>query len=966
MKTPGLEQPSLNIKELIERRFASTHPKPLPQFDGAVPGAKLLEQHQLRFTRWQSRVRASLSVPPEAPTAADAVLPGIQLRPTLPGGAIPSAVATGDFNRDGHMDFVVANGATNDLWIYLGNGDGTFQIPHIIPLTKGLSPVGLAAVDLRGKGVLDLIVAEYDTATIGVLPGNGDGTFGSPITSTLPFGTQGDQLATGDFNGDGKKDLVTTNGAILLGDGAGHFTATGSRIAVSASGVVVGDWNKDGHPDIAFITTGALGGIVTVYVGNGDGTFAQGNSYATIGGVTFLSASDLDGDGNLDIYVGEANSGDYGPDLLSGGASQALMGNGDGTFAGAQAYPNGTNGGSTRSSVQPFAIASFHGTGYQDVLMQTDTGIEMLTNNGKGSFTLSQVLPGSTPAAMATADIDGDGKNDAVFGEGSSGSFDIAVALGNGDGTFETKITTAVPALPNRLVVGDFNGDGKPDIVMTSGSSVYLLLNQGHGTLGGPTLLNTEANPVTAIVAADLRNNGKLDLVLTEATVFSPTAPGAVGVLLGNGNGTFLTEVHTGLNYMPLAVAVSDMNKDGKLDLIVASSDQGEANTNLYVLPGNGDGTFGTAISTALTYPYVTGLTVADFDSDGNQDVLITTCCGATSTSIASGSGNGAFSGVGSLSLAASSNAAAAADVNGDGKPDLLINSNSAGSDLIVLLSQASTATTTATITSLTASATSVTSGSSVTFTATVAPASGSGAPTGTITFVDGTTTLGTGTVTSGVATFTTSTLANGSHSITAVYSGDTNFATSTSTALSITITAAVPASFTLGLSPTSGTVTSGSTTTSTVTITPSGGFNQQVSFSCSGLPQNVSCNFSPATVTPSGTGMATSTLTIATGKASAALYQPSLPSRGFGGRTALAFLGGGGLLGWTLLRRRKGKKLWYLQLGFALMILAASATVGCGGSAKSTTTPTGTYQIMIIGTTGSATQSATYSLKVQ
>jgi hypothetical protein len=337
------------------------------------------------------------------------------------------------------------------ITVYHNNGDGTFTAGTT--LLSGVSASGFTVDDVNGDGKLDLIVDTY--TQIMVLLGNGDGTFGSPITSTLPFATQGDELATGDFNGDGKKDLVTTNGAILLGDGAGHFTATSSRIAVSASGVVVGDWNIDGNPDIAFITTGALGGIVTVYLGNGDGTFAQGNSYATIGGVTFLSASDLDGDGDLDIYVGEANSGDYGPDLLSGGASQALMGNGDGTFAGAQAYPNGTNGGSTRSSVQPFAVASFHGTGYQDVLMQTDTGIEMLTNNGKGSFTSSQVLPGSVSAAMATADIDGDGKNDAVFGEGSSGSFDIAVALGNGDGTFQTKITTAVPALPNRLVVGD-------------------------------------------------------------------------------------------------------------------------------------------------------------------------------------------------------------------------------------------------------------------------------------------------------------------------------------------------------------------------------------------------------------------------------------------------------------------------------------------------------------------------------
>jgi hypothetical protein len=104
---------------------------------------------------------------------------------------------------------------------------------------------------------------------------------------------------------------------------------------------------------------------------------------------------------------------------------------------------------------------------------------------------------------------------------------------------------------------------------------------------------------------------------------------------------------------------------------------------------------------------------------------------------------------------------------------------------------------------------------------------------------------------------------------------------------------------------------------------------------------------------------------------ASAALYQhqPALPGQGSGGTTALAFLSGGGFLGWTLLRRRKNKSLWYVQLGLALTILAASTAVGCGGSSKtttSTTAPAGTYEVTITGTAGSATQSATFTLTVQ
>ena len=975
------------------------------------------------------------------------------------------ALIAADVNGDGYPDLLVqtfaSGGSALPITVYLSNGDGTFTVgTTVLPSTATES---FTADDINGDGKVDLVAMTANQVL--VLLGDGTGKFGTAIaTTTTTSPSTFPYVATGDFNGDGKKDLILSNLVVLLGDGTGNFTAAPSSPITDTGPPVVGDWNNDGKQDVAFETTGTGGGIITTYLGNGDGTFTVSNSYATIAGANYLSASDIDGDGNTDLYVGEANGGVYGSDFNSNGLLQAVLGVGNGTFAGAQAYPNGTYD-KTGSALEPFATADFHGNGYQDVLMLTDTGLEMLTNNGKGTFAESAILAGTVPTAVLAADMNGDGKSDAIFAEGTSGVYDIAVALGNGDGTFETKITTTVPALPGRLLVGDFNGDGKPDIVMTSGVSVYLLLNDGTGTLKAPSMVNTEANTVTGIAAADLRNNGKLDLVLTQAALFQATTAGSVGVLLGNGDGTFQAETDTTVGFLPVAIATGDMNKDGKVDLVVASgSDQVQSTTSLYVLPGNGDGTFGTATSSALNSTDVTGLAVADLNGDGNLDVLIPSCCGATMTSIALGSGNGNFSSIGALPLAGSSMAAGAVDLNGDGTPDLLINSNAAGSDLVVMLSQSGTTTTTPTptTTELSASATSIAAGASVTFTATVAGSvsgsstptgtvtfydgatsigtgtlasgtasyattslaagthsitatyggsttdaasssaavpvtvtaatlastttsltssastisqgtsvtftatttSGTGTPSGTVTFLDGTTSLGTGTLNgSGVATYTTSALTTGSHSITVSYAGDTTYAASTSGALTETVDAAAPASFTIGVNPSSLTVGKSGSGTVTVTATPAGGFNQQISFSCSGLPVNATCSFSPSTITPSGAA-ATTTLAIATGVSTSALV--GKPDSRFGGRLAselsLAIL----LLPWGLAARRRNTAHRYIQSLLALTLLVGSIAVlsGCGSS-SSHSTPVGTSTITVTATSGAMTQTATLQVTV-
>jgi hypothetical protein len=258
--------------------------------------------------------------------------------------------------------------------------------------------------------------------------------------------------------------------------------------------------------------------------------------------------------------------------------------------------------------------------------------------------------------------------------------------------------------------------------------------------------------------------------------------------------------------------------------------------------------------------------------------------------------------------------------------------------------------------------------GQPVTFTATAAGPSGNmTVPTGTVTFMDGTNALGTGSLTaSAQATYSTSSLSTGSHSITAVYGGDANFAGSTSAALTQTVNGP---SFSVSFSPTSVSVSPGQSGTTTITVTPQNGFNQTVSFACSGLPAASTCSFSPSSVTPNGS-TATSTLTIATNVAVTPLHAPS-PFGPLERKTLLAVVlfGLGGLFG----ARRRWKNMFcaiVLLAGLGLVVSACggggSSSSGSGSGSSNPTTPAGTSTITVTATAGSLSQNGTFSLVVQ
>jgi Bacterial Ig-like domain (group 3)/FG-GAP-like repeat len=937
-------------------------------------------------------------------------------------GSAPGYFSAASLRNNGNMD-LVETGLVDPAnqkpatAVLLGNGDGTFKaaVYYDVADTTG-NVAGFTIDDVNGDGIPDIVVPTItSTANPGVvtftgnvttLLGKGDGTFTTGPVSALTW-TNSLLPLTGDFNGDGKKDLLI-GGTVLFGGGDGTFTAGPTNSALAAaltSNTFVGaaaDLSNNGKLDVVI----SVPGSVAIFNGNGDGTFQTGPVYAGLPDSEQVTITDIDGDGNPDIFLGTSNGGLY---TLGGYDTpipffQVLMGRGDGTFVDSALYQQGTYnlpGSSGINTGSQIAIADFNGDSKADLLVlnrnnvgTSPSSLVMLPGDGKGNLGTPVTSSANLgPIMVIAADMNNDQKPDAVLiGLGTDENPKVSVLINQGNGTFAAEQDYTLAATATSLAVGDFNGDGLMDVAVGEGSSgVFVLLGQSNGTLG--TAKMVDPSNASDLVAGSLTGNGRADLVVVDAGVAgTQQATGALVVYLGNADGSFTAATApttSATNYT--VAALGDLNHDGILDLIVTgagAATSGSASTpNVYTLLGKGDGTFATANTQMLGGADGVGATsiaIADLNKDGNLDVA----AGNPNdyTEVLLGNGDGTLSGT-LLALGQRPATVATADLLGNSYPEVLVGQQSGGV-AVFLNSTVWTSTTTppalaATTTALSASAATITVGASVTFTATVSgPAGDTTVPTGTVTFMEGTATLGTGTLSAtGVATYATTALPTGADSITAVYGGDGNFSGSTSSAVTVTVNA-VPPGFALS---SSGNITEspGATTGngSTISVTGSGGFAGAVALTCSVSPAAASdpatCSVSPASVTISGATAQTSTLTVVTTAAtSAALVHPKaggVPWYAAAGATLACVLFFG------IPARRRG---WQTLLGMLILLVFASTfLVGCGGggggsggsggSSGGGSTPAnpgttaGAYKVTVTGTSGSIVETATVTLTV-
>jgi hypothetical protein len=560
---------------------------------------------------------------------------------------IPFSPVAGDFNGDGILDLAAVSSGSGDVAVLLGRGDGTFASAHSFAAgAQGLSNKGLVAGDFNGDGILDLAVAQGLYQSISVLLGRGDGTFASAHSFKVGAANSfPSALVAGDFNGDGIEDLaaanlVTDDVSVLLGQGDGTF-ARGSTVAMIGrdfypDSLAASDVNGDGRLDL--VAKSAQGGD-SVLLGRGDGTFASAGSLMGQGGLNLLVVGDFNGDGRMDLA--EANQ--------DSGTVSVLLGRGDGTFISAGLSPK------TPLSVN-LVVGDFNGDGILDLAAGNgfSGAVTVLVGRGDGTFADAGSSPaGSDTRALVTGDFNGDGILD--LAAANTGSGDVSVFLGQGDGSFASSGSFPVGIAPFSLVAGDFNGDGRLDLAAANIASdnVSVLLGRGDGTFTSAGTFAVGPGP-DSVVAGDFNGDGILDLAVLSQDVF---------VLLGRGDGTFTsagsfaTAVETG------DLVAGDFNGDGRQDLAPATDGLG----NAFALLGQGDGTFASAGAVAAMPGWGPRLVVGDFNRDGRLDLAVAVFSGVL---ILLGHGDGTFS-AGPVAPGTFPDALVVGDFNNDGILDL-------------------------------------------------------------------------------------------------------------------------------------------------------------------------------------------------------------------------------------------------------------------------------------------------------
>ena len=739
---------------------------------------------------------------------------------------MPLAVAMGDINGDGRMDVVLDNGG-----VYLGNGDGTLQ--PVLDNSTGTNVRGIAVGDFNGDGRSDIAVASNNTGNVNVLLGtalypdltiskthtgtfvNGQsGTFALTVsnvtaapatatvsvTDTLPAGMTATAMSGSGWTciltptlGCTRNDPLPGNSSYaaitLTVSVAANVTAPGSltNTAAVSGGGEVNTSNDSASDTVSIIATTslALTGAANPIVGQFDtltATITPASASGTItfyDGITLLGTAPLSA-GQATLKIAALAFGPHSLRAIYPGATGYLPSSATLSETITAVSSNALGGASTfATDTGPGFVASgdFNSDGVADLAVTNAGGnsISVLIGKGDGTFQPAVNYPagGVEPEGIAVADLNGDGIPDLAVANVSGNQ--VSILLGKGDGTFQNATQVSSGQAPFAVVAGDFNRDGLMDLAFTNSSTgnVSVLLGSGGGSFNAAVTYPVVTSNLFFIAMADVNGDGIADLVTTSAV----QSGNGVGVLIGNGDGTFQPAVSYAAGSLPGFIAVGDFNKDGKPDLAVvlnvALLEPPVTTGNVAVLINKGDGTFLPPVTYTADAPV--SIAAGDIDGDGNADLAVANSNGKIGVLL--GNGVGTFGTAIDFPAGKSLAGIVAADFNGDGRTDLAA-ADTGNNDVAILLGQTIASTTS--VLGAT-SPTTITYGQTVSLTLTVT-AAGFDSPTGAATLITGGQTIATSSQTTTPYALVTPQLFAGSFTLTAAYGGDARNGPSTST----------------------------------------------------------------------------------------------------------------------------------------------------------------------------------------
>ncbi|GAA2125507.1 FG-GAP repeat domain-containing protein [Glycomyces algeriensis] len=507
-------------------------------------------------------------------------------------GYVPATYSHNDFDGDGHQDTVAVRKSDGALMLYSGNGDGTFDAG----VSKGGGWGGTDVVmagDLTGDGRPDLLARDTRNGELWTHPGNGAGGLGSRILVGGGWNALGAFTSGGDFDGDGKIDLLAVNkasGTLDLYPGLGNGTF-GSRSAAGTGWgamdtlAATGDLNEDGNTDL--LAHDSRNGQYYLYLGDGNGgLYGRSGIAASLDGSgsdrynQVMAVGDVDGDAKEDLVAVDSRTGEL--------ELHSLNGNGTAVHAG-RVIATGW-GGNRLAAVNEERAYDYNGDGASDFIARRNSdGITYLyPGNGSGSHgtrtSWGTVLKGMTLIATA-GDLNGDGFSD-VLARTSGGTLYLYPGTGSGALNAAGRITIGSGWNTMSTISGghDHNSDGKADVVaVASDGTLYLYPGKGNGTFGARKVIGsgwTSMKEVTAV--GDLDHDGHADLLAVR------NADGCLYFYGGTSTGALKSRVKVSCGWggYDQITAVGDFNRDGHADFLTRRKSDGA----FYLYPGNGSG----------------------------------------------------------------------------------------------------------------------------------------------------------------------------------------------------------------------------------------------------------------------------------------------------------------------------------------------------------------------------------------